>query len=257
MEHEGQSLDDLLNDVPVEAVEAIEAEPAPQVAEAPDEAPSGPERGPDGKFVSKQTTGVEDTVPPTDKLPTEEYKAIREEREKRQALQAELEALKAQFNSQQQPQEPPAPPPTIWEDEQGWQQHFGAQVAQQAALNAKLDLSEMLNRRDNADFDDMKARFLEMAQQNPAIVQDALSDADPWGKAYKIAKNAATMAELGATNVEELKAKIREELMAEMQQAQVPVPQLTIPPSLTGERNVGDRTGPAWAGPKPLSELLG
>jgi hypothetical protein len=247
---EDTPLSDILNDEPTAAAQA-----EPAAAPEPQEAPDGRERDEQGRFVS--TTGVQETVPPTDKLPQEDYKAIREEREKRQALQAELEALKAQFNSQQQPQEPPAPPPTIWEDEQGWQQHFGAQVAQQAALNAKLDLSEMLNRRDNADFDDMKARFLEMAQQNPAIVQDALADADPWGKAYKIAKNAATMAELGATNVDELKAKIREELMTEMQQAQVPVPQLTIPPSLTGERNVGDRTGPAWAGPKPLSELLG
>src|SRR5690606_15697442 len=101
------------------------------------------------------------------------------------------------------------------------------------------------------------ARFLQMAEANPAIVQQALGDPDPWGKAYKIAKNAATMDELGATDLETLKAKLREEVMAELQQGTEPVRQPVVPPSLTGERNVGDRSGPAWAGPKPLSELLG
>jgi hypothetical protein len=102
----------------------------------------------------------------------------------------------------------------------------------------------------------MKTAFVEMAQQNPALAQQALADPDPWEKAYRIAKNAATMAELGATDIETLRAKIREELLAE-QQAQPPAPQVQVPPSLTGERNVGSRTGPAWAGPRSLSELLG
>jgi hypothetical protein len=143
----------------------------------------------------------------------------------------------------------------MWEDEQGWQNHFGSQVVQQASLNAKLDLSEMLTRRDNADFDDMKARFLEMAEQNPAIVQQALGDPDPWRKAYTIAKNAATMADLGATDLDTLKAKLREELLAEMGQSPVPQQQ-PLPPTLTGERNVGARSGPAWSGPPKLSEML-
>lgn len=257
MEHEGQSLDSLLNDEPQEVEEAVEADPAPEQPAEPEKPTDGPVRDENGRFAAK--TGVEpeetsETVPPTDKLPKEDYKAIREEREKRQRLEAELETLRKQLQSQEQPKEPPAPPPSIWDDEQGWQQHFGAQVAQQAALNAKLDLSEMLTRRDNADFDDMKARFLDMARQNPAIVQDALADPDPWGKAYKIAKNAATMAELGATDLDTLRAKIREELLAE--QGQPPAPP-SAPPTLTGERNVGNRSGPEWSGPKPLTELLG
>lgn len=252
MSEEGNSIDDFLNDEPKETPVTPAIEPEPE---------AGQPRGPDGKFASKEPeTGVEpqetaETVPPTDKLPQEEYKAIREEREKRQALEREVEALKQQF--QQQPKEPPAPPPSMWEDEQGWQQHFGNQVAQQAALNAKLDLSEMLARRDNADFEDMKARFVQMAEANPAIVQQALADADPWGKAYKIAKNAATMDELGATDLETLETKLREKIMAELQAGSEPVPPPpVVPPTLTTERNVGARTGPAWSGPLSLEEML-
>ncbi len=240
-------LSEILNEAQAGTPESV-----PEVA--PEEQPEGQPRGEDGKFVAKQETGVEDEAPPANQLPQEEYKAIREEREKRQKLEAELEAIKQQL--QQKPQEPPPPPPSMWEDEQAWQQHFGSQVVQQAALNAKLDLSEMLCRRDNADFDDMKARFLEMAQQNPALRDEALADPDPWGKAYRIAKNAATMAELGATDVSELEAKLREKIMAELQTEPVQQ-QLSAPPTITGERNVGTRSGPAWAGPTPLSKLLG
>lgn len=215
-------------------------------------------RNENGQFAS-QETGVEpqsevaaEPVPPTGGLPKEDYKAIREEREKRQSLERELEALRKQIEAQQNP---PAPPPSVWEDEQAYGGHIVSQAVQQASLNARLDMSEMMVRQSATDFEDMKSRFLQMAEQNPALRQQALSDPHPWNKAYQIAKNAATMEELGATDIETLKAKLREELAAEMQVN--PVPRPVIPPSLTNERNVGSRSGPAWTGPKPLSELLG
>lgn len=259
MDTEGTPLSQLLgHDEPeIDTVETPQVQTAPEPTDTTEPAPEAPMRDERGRFAAK--TGVEDAAPPADKLPKEDYKAIREEREKRQNLERELEALKQQFQTLQQPKEPPAPPPTIWEDEQGWQQHFSAQVAQQASFNAKLDMSEMLARQSHQDFDSMKASFLQMAEQNPALAQQALSDPHPWDRAYKIAKNAATMAELGATDVDTLKAKLREEVLAELQQGSQPLPQQqpTIPPTLTTERNVGARTGPAWSGPKPLSELLG
>jgi len=261
MQEGDNSLDSILNDEPAETVEAQAAEPAPVTPQDPEEAPSGPERDEHGRFVS--TKGVEpgetpEPVPPTDKLPQEDYKAIREEREKRQRLESELEALRQTVQSLQQPQEPPAPPPSMWEDEQGWQQHFGQQIASQASINANLNTSEMLCRDKFDDFDDMKAKFIELARVNPAIADEARADPHPWRKAYQIAKNAASAAELGATNVEELKAKLREELLAEFQQGQTPLPnaQPLLPPTLTGERNVGGRSGPAWSGPPSLDQLL-
>lgn len=248
---EGTSLDSIFNDGPTEAVEAAPAEMAPEPQTEPDAAAEARARDDKGRFASK---GVEEAAPPADQLPQTEYKAIREEREKRQALERELEALKSEFQSLRQPKEPEAPPPSLWEDEQGWQQHFGAQIAQQTSFNARLDMSEMLAAQAHEDFDDIKAKFLEMAQGNPALAQQALATKHPWESAYKIAKNATTAAELGATNVDELRAKIREELMAEIGQQPAPP---SLPRTLTNQRSVGARTGPAWSGPRPLSELLG
>lgn len=212
-----------------------------------------------GRFASNET-GVEtqetaDPVPPTNKLPQEDYKAIREEREKRQTLERELEALRKTVQSYQQPKEPAAPPPSVWEDEQAYGGHIVSTAVQQATFNAKLDMSEMMTRQANPDFEDMKAKFLEMASQNPSLQQQAIADPHPWNKAYQIAKNAAKMEALGAVDVSELETKIREQIMAEMQVN--PTPRQTVPASLTNERNVGTRSGPAWTGPKPLSELLG
>lgn len=251
---EHTSLTELLNDEPTGTAEALDAEPAPEPQNIPDEAPDGPVRDEKGRFASK--TGVEEAGPPPDKLPQDEYKAIREEREKRQALEREITALKEQFQSLQQPKEPPAPPPSIWEDEQGYGQHITGQAVSQASFNARLDMSEMLASQAHEDFDDVKAKFLEMAQSNPALAQQALQARHPWEKAYQIAKNAATMAELGATNLDELKAKIRDELMAEMQAQPPASTSAVVPPTLTMERNAGSRSGPAWSGPPSLSELL-
>lgn len=250
MEH--TSLNDLLS----------EDEPAQNESTATDATP----RDEQGRFAPK-TTGVEESAavhenpveaqsePPSDKLPKEDYKAVREEREKRQAVERQLEELRQQINSQ--PKEPPPPPPSIWEDDQAWQQHFGTQIAQQASFNAKLDMSEMLARQNNPDFDEVKTEFLRMAESNPALAQQALGDPHPWAKAYQIAKNAKTMQELGATDLDGLKAKLREELMAEMQQETPAATRLMLPPTLSTAQNVGSRSGPVWGGPTPLADLLG
>jgi hypothetical protein len=226
------------------------------VAEPEAEAPAAV-RDEKGRFAPKGVEPQEtaEPVPPTepvDKLPQADYAALKDERRKRQEAEARFQALEQQLQSLQQ--EPPAPPPSIWEDEQGWQQHFGSQVAQQAALNAKLDKSEMLARQNNADFDEMKARFLEMAQDNPAIVQQALSDPHPWAKAYTVAKNAAKMDELGAVDVADLEAKIEARIRAEMQ-AQPAAP-VAIPTSLADAGTA--RTGtPAAPTRLTLQDILG
>jgi hypothetical protein len=227
--------------------DAVEA-PEP-VETAPDE---GPVRDDQGRFAPK---GVEESAPPapTGQLPQEEFKALKEERTKRQNLERELAEIRAQLSAQ-----PQTPPPSIWEDEQGWQQNFGSQVVsaavQQATVNAKLDMSEMMARQANPDFDEMKAEFLALADQNPTLAQQALSDPHPWHKAYQIAKTHRTMTEVGATDVDALRAKIREELMAEMAAPTQSRP--TLPPTLSGERSVASRGGPAWTGPRSLGDLL-
>lgn len=250
-----KDLDELLSgDEATDIVEQPVETPEP-VQTAPTD--DGPVRDDQGRFAPK---GVDDGAPPApaDRLPPDEFKALKEERTKRQTLERELAEMRQAIEAAQNP---PPPPPSIWEDEQGWQQNFGSEVVstavQQATANAKLDMSEMLARQANPDFDDMKELFLSLAQQSPQLAQQALADPHPWDKAYKIAKTQRTMQEIGATDIDGLRAKIREEIMAEMGTQQAPqfgAP--AIPASLSGERSVASRAGPTWAGPKTLDDLL-
>jgi hypothetical protein len=253
MDHEVTPLSELLS--PSEPV--AEASAAPEV-----EANPGPSRDESGRFATKgvdpaEPQGDADPVPPTDKLPQGDYKAIREEREKRQNLERELEALRNQIQQIQQPQEPPAPPPSIWEDEQAYGGHIVNEAVQQATFNARLDMSEMMVRQANPDFEDMKAKFLQLAELNPTLRQQALADPHPWAKAYTIAKNASVAEGLGAVDVADMREKLKAELLAEMQQGSTPYAPQQMPVSLSGERSVAARSGPGWAGPTPLSEILG
>jgi len=235
----------------------LSEEPAEEVAEAPEPEQAAAEEQPrddSGKFAAK---GEEESASPApaEEVPYE-HAAVKGERERRKAAEQRLTELEQQLQSLQKPAEPPEDPASLWDDEEKWQAQFGNKIASQAALNSRLDTSEMLARRDHKeDFDQMKEVFINLANENPGIAQQALADPDPWEKAYQIAKNHATMQELGATDIATMREKMREELMAEIA-AQTPATRQSLPPTLSGERNVGDRKGPEWTGPKPLDELL-
>lgn len=246
---EGKSLNDILDDEPSEEVVEVQAEPTPEAE--PEVQTEGQPRDETGKFAKK---GDDDGAPPAPDKNEYDGAATLAERRKRQEAEQRLQALEQELQALRNP---PAPPPNMFEDEQAWQQHFGGEVVsravQQASLNATLNTSEMLARQANPDFEEVKAQFLELAEQHPELREQALSDPHPWAKAYQIAKTHRTMKDLGATDIEGLKAQLRQELMAEMGQA--PNPQ-GVPPTLSTERNLGSRGGPSWSGPKPLDELL-
>ncbi len=236
-----RSLDNILNED-----SETEAELRPATPEAAQETGEQPQPEPEQGEVA------EAGPPPADDAARGLQAAVAAERKKRQDIEAQLEALRREM--QAKPQEPAAPPPSIWEDEQGAFQHFGGQVVSQAVFAARLDMSEMMARQANPDFEEVKAEFIQMMQENPVLQQQALADAHPWQKAYQIAKNARTMRELGATDIQSLEAKIREQIMAEQQAQQPAAPR--IPPSLSTTRSVSSRNGPAWSGPPALGDLL-
>jgi hypothetical protein len=243
-----RSLDNILNDD-----SETTAEIRPATPETPQETGVTPQ--PEPEKVEEPEAGP----PPAEDRAKGQEAAIIAERRKRQEAEAQIESLRREIEQARQPKEPPAPPPSIWEDEQGAFQHFGGQVVsravQEATLNARLDMSEMMVRQSNPDFEEVKAEFLKMAQDNPTIAQQALADPHPWQKAYQIAKNARTMQELGATDIQTLEAKLREQIMAEMQ-ATPPAEAPRIPPSLSTTRSVSSRNGPAWSGPPALGDIL-
>lgn len=232
-------------------VEAVEPQQEPQPEEQ-QEQPQGQPRGPDGKFAPKGTDEGAMPAPGEKQVPIQSYQAEKQKRQEwEERYKADVEALKRELESLKQPQAPAAPPPSIWEDDAAafdyHKQDAVSTAVQQATFNAKLDMSEMMARQAYSDFDDMKTEFVRMMQENPALQQQALSDPHPWQKAYQIAKNARTMTELGATNIEELKAKLLEQIKAEQAQPAAATP---IPNSLADAQSARGSNTPA---PKPLS----
>ena len=247
-------LDNVLNEGADVSQPVTEAQPAPQ------EVPNAPARDESGRFAPK---GENVDAPPAsdDKSKGLEAAAVAE-RKKRQEVEqryeADIAALRREIEAMKAPQQAPEPPPSIWEDDQAalghWQNQAVSTAVQQATLNARLDMSEMLARQANPDFDEFKAEFLTMAQANPALAQQALTDAHPWQKAYQIAKNARAASELGATNIEELKAQLLEQLKAEMQQ-QAPVAP-NIPRSLADAQSARASAQSAPGNPLSLQDIL-
>ena len=237
-------LAEYLAEEPSEATEAPEVEAAPEPEIEATEKP----RDEQGRFAK---TGEEGASPAPSTEPALDHAAIVAERRRRQEAEQRATALEQQLQALQ------SPPPSIWEDEAGAFQHNNQQVVnqavQQATFNAKLDMSEMMVRQANPDFEDVKAEFLALAEANPTLAQQALNDPHPWNKAYTIAKNHRAMQDLGATDVADLEAKLREKIMAEMATGiPAPKPKFT---SLTTERNVASRGGPEWT-PPTLEDYL-
>lgn len=200
----------------------------PEVAIEPEAQTEGPVRDEQGRFAPK---GEEQSASPA---PVEEapfdHAAVIGERKRRQEAEAKLAALEAQLQANQ---EPAAPPPSIWEDEQAARQYDQQQTVSQATFNARLDMSEMLASQNHDDFDDKKAKFVEMMSQNPALQRQALEAKHPWEKAYQIAANAMRMEALGAVDVTDIEAKLRAEIEAEYAARQQPAAP-ALPNSLAG-----------------------
>lgn len=251
-----KSLSDILSEEDTDAQAEIRSslpEAPPETGVEPEEPREEPVRDESGKFAPKEPKEAE----PPSALPKDVYEPLRAVRDENKALKDQLEALRREV--QQKPQEPPAPPPTIWEDEQGTFQHYGRQFTQtaveQAAFISRLQTSELLMMQAEPEFEKVKQDVYQFVGSNPAVNAEVQNSPHPWQTAYRAYKNQQTMQELGATDINQLRERIRAEIEAEMAAGKPAMP--NIPPSLSSQRSVDGRSGPAWAGPKPLSDLLG
>ena len=262
------TIGDMLNDVPEpEAVtEEVTEQPAaheeakPETAERP--------RGPDGKFISKET-GVEPTaeaaepVPPTeqtDRLPQAEYAALRDERRKRQELEQRLAAIEAQ-QLQAPPQGlTPQQEVDFWDDPKAFMSNMTGQLRNQILNDLRheqhierLNTSEAAARSKYADYDEKFAAFSQAVQLNPRLAQELSRAPDPGEFAYGRGKTALEIERHGS--IDALLAAERLKWEAEVKAAIQP--QTRLPSTTAADGSVGARTGPEWAGPAPLSQMIG
>lgn len=191
--------------------------PAEQVADTPQEAQSGPARGPDGKFVSAAQPEPEAPAPtpeppapaPQPEAHSAPITALLDEREKRQAAERraqEIEQQLAQLRQQQQAQ-PQAAPPSVYEDPEGFAGFMQQQIAQQS-LNAKLQISEDLARTKHGDeiVDQARDWTLQRFQTNPAFQQEVLSHRNPYEYAVQAYRKEQAFQKLQGADLDQLLA---------------------------------------------------
>ena len=267
-----RSIDELLSDEPEvteEVAQEVEQAPEPEAAPVVDD---GQPRGPDGKFLPKQT-GVEEepaqpvvatepeAVPPAaDQLPREVYEPLKAVRNENRELKAQIEALRQQFETSRQAPAPQAAPVDFWDDPQAFMASqleqatsMAVQRIQQQQTMERINASEAAAKAKHTDYDDAFHAFQQAAQANPALIQQMTSAADPADFAYRTGKRSLDLEKLGS--LDELLASERAKWEAEARAA-IPAPAQSFPATTATDGSVAARTGPAWAGPASIDDLL-
>lgn len=263
-----RSIDELLNDTPepVEQTEPQAEAPATPEPEAPAE---GPPRDESGRFAPKQTGEEQqgepaaEPTPGTNPIPDDQFKGYLTEKRKRQELEQQVAAMQAQFQSlQSQARAPQAEPePEFWDNpqaviasqvQQAVMQALQAEKQQQQV--ARINESEVKAKATYPDYDDAFRAFQQAVTANPNLIQQMTSASDPAEFAYKKGKTALQLEQVGS--IDELLANERAKWEAEARAA-IPAPAQSFPTTTANDGSVAGRGAPAWAGPKPIGDLLG
>ncbi len=220
MTEETQSLDDVLEGTPL--VEEAKSEPE---AEANDDELKAPE--------VEETKGEEEAEPKAEDMdeggakPEAETPAAEneeedkswtkamalDERKKRQALQAKVDRMEQQ-SPQSQVQEEQRP--GVLEDEEGAFAHLEAKF-EEKRLSDKIRLSSSLYSEIHEDYDEMKTVFIDLAQENPALIQQMNSSDNPAKFAYETAVNHTNVEKFSDPEyAEKLKNELRVQLLADL-----------------------------------------
>lgn len=228
MTEEITNLDDALAGATPET--PAEAEPAPVEEVKPAEEPKGKVND-DGNI----------TVP---------LKALHEERDARQKLQAEVEQMKV---SLQQPAAEPEIIPDPIDDPQGYHEYTQRQInsavgkVSQQMQSRLLDMSEAgaVRSHGKESVESVKEWF---ASQPQAFQQEALGAADPYDYAIQEHKRQQVTATLTA-DPDKL-----DRILKLMEGKEEPAPKM--PETTAMQQSVGARKGPEWSGPTPLDSIL-
>lgn len=253
------SLDSILDQTPAEkpaTVSAVETPPE-TVAEAPKQDETG-EKPPEAAPPAAQRDSEQGRHVPV--------KALEDERRKRQELERLVADLQRQVQQpQQRPQaeQPPQQPPDPWTDPEGafryQQQQFENQLYQ-----TRVSLSRAVLMGQKSDFEEYEKVFFETADANPGLYQQLRQHQSPAQFAYDMGRKIKMQREIG-DDPEAYKARLREELMAEIQSQQAPqqAPQSQAakappPKSLAGTPSAQPRDDRGrFAGPASLEDILG
>lgn len=218
-----------------------------------------------------------DAVPPpatpeANEPPHVPRKALEDERRKRQELEKQIEQLTKSAQQFQQPQQQPVqqvhqqqaqfpPRPDPHEDPYGAMEWDRA-VTNYHMFETRVNLSQEFMRSQKSDYDQFERVFAEAASRDPGLVADLQRHPMPAKFAYEMGKQIAFIREVG-TDPEAYKARLRQELQAELQQGQA-APQvieaqaIKAPKSLASTPSAQPRLpNGQYTGRAELSDILG
>lgn len=184
-------------------------------------------------------------TPPTENAETAAYKkAMREEREKRQAAEARLRELQT-----------PKAPVDPWADLPGTLTQHQQQLREEMFVE-RCNVTEEMARDRHKDFDEVREVFLEAAQANPTLFQQLRAERNPAEFAYreglKIQKLKSFNGDFSAYEKDietRTEARVRAELEAKYGKQPV------VPTSLNSDSSPAVATE-VYAGPQPLHKIL-
>lgn len=174
----------------VEAPESVE----PVVEAAPDVIPKVEEAAP--------TAAKEEHQP-------WQMAAVLDERQKRQALQRELDEANAKLAAKSE-----VVRPDVFEDQDGAFAHLESKVSNML-MKDRLNLSREMMSMTKNDYLEMENVFVEMAKADPALTREMLAHPNPARFAYETAVKKQEYANM--QNIDEYKAKLRAEVRAEVE----------------------------------------
>lgn len=126
---------------------------------------------------SKETEAkAEEKEPPSDEGQSVPRKALLDERQKRQALEARLKELESK--------EPDANEPDPVDDPEGWKQYHKVKLAKEMwEERSNKSRDNMLSKHE--DYEIKEKHFIFLTQQNPALISEMQAHHDPAGFAYE------------------------------------------------------------------------
>lgn len=224
-----------------------------EAVEAKDDRPEPPSEEP-----AEQPDAVEtaEAQPESRHVP---LKALEDERRKRQELEKRLQELeqRAQPRQPQQSQQQPPPQfPDPLDDPQGYARYM-QQELQRSQFETRAMVSQEMMRAQHKDYDEVEAIFVEAAKSNPMLLQEMISHPVPGKYAYEQGRKIKLMNEI--SDPDAYRARLREEILAELNGTQAQAPVAPAPKSLAGATSAPVKHSTRksqYDGPADLSELL-
>jgi hypothetical protein len=194
----------------------------------------------------------------------ETEKRVQEYERKLAMLEGELNAVRKQPQPAQEAQKPTDPDDEFYTLGPGKFAETREQRLERKIEEKLIETDRRAMRRVVQDYDEAEAAFVAAAQANPALAATWRASDDKVGFAYERGKELMELQKYGAGSVQDLRAKIRAELEAEIAQQRETAPTPTahrapakpIPKSNASARGSGAGAPQAWSGPRPLEDIF-